>query len=59
MRSNLDGTDVEVFTREGLKLPNNIAIDPFYRKLCVLDAGKPKRGGNASADVLLEELNDS
>ena len=39
MMANLDGTNVEKLAVAGLTLPNDITIDPYFRKACVLDGG--------------------
>lgn len=39
MKANMDGTEVEVFIQEDITLPNNLAIDPFFRRLCFIDDG--------------------
>ena len=40
MRADLDGNNVEVLVSEGLTLPSDITIDPYFRKACILDGGK-------------------
>ena len=39
MMANMDGGNPEVLVGNGLTLPNNIAIDPYFRKACFLDEG--------------------
>uniref|UniRef100_H2Y628 SMP-30/Gluconolactonase/LRE-like region domain-containing protein n=1 Tax=Ciona savignyi TaxID=51511 RepID=H2Y628_CIOSA len=42
MEANMDGSNVRTFLQDGLKLPNDVTIDQFYRKLCFIDAGTKK-----------------
>ena len=38
--ADMDGNNIEVLVGEGITLPNNIEIDPYFRKICFIDGGK-------------------
>lgn len=39
MSANMDGSNVTVFVKTGLQLPNDVKIDIYSGRLCFIDAG--------------------